>query len=166
YLRNLPIDYLKIDSAFIRKIATDPIDHAMVETIQRIAGIMGVRTVAEGVETPEVLDALSLIGVDFAQGNWVRRAVPLVQMHTVVGSREEGNRADPVDAPLLSVRSRPARWSRPRRGPRRPSCVRRTSAHAAGGRPCGASPSRRGRSACCAPTARSACGRSRGILPA
>src|SRR5690606_10497456 len=109
YLRNLPIDYLKIDSAFIRKIAADPIDHAMVETIQRIAGIMGVRTVAEGVETAEVLDALSLIGVDFAQGNWVRRAVPLVQIHTVVGSREEGSRADTVDAPLLSVRSGPAR---------------------------------------------------------
>ncbi len=86
YLRNLPIDYLKIDSAFIRKAATDPIDHAMVETIQRIAGIMGVRTVAEGVESAEVLEALSLIGVDYAQGYHVRRAVPLVQVHTMVGS--------------------------------------------------------------------------------
>jgi diguanylate cyclase (GGDEF)-like protein len=104
YLRNLPIDYLKIDSAFIRNVATDPIDHAMVETIQRIGGIMGVRTVAEGVESEEVLEALSLIGVDFAQGNWVRRAVPLVQIHTVVGSREEHVARG---APLRSVSARP-----------------------------------------------------------
>jgi EAL domain-containing protein (putative c-di-GMP-specific phosphodiesterase class I) len=89
YLRNLPIDYLKIDQSFIRNVASDPIDHAMVETIQRIAGIMGVRTVAEGVEGEEVLEALALIGVDFAQGNWVRRAVPLVQVHAVVGEPAE-----------------------------------------------------------------------------
>ena len=55
YLRNLPIDLLKIDRAFIRNIDRDPIDHALVETIHRIGGIMGVRTVAEGVESEEVL---------------------------------------------------------------------------------------------------------------
>ena len=43
YLRNLPIDFLKIDGAFIRKLNTDPIDFAMVETIHRIGGIMGVQ---------------------------------------------------------------------------------------------------------------------------
>jgi diguanylate cyclase (GGDEF)-like protein len=109
YLRKLPIDYLKIDSAFVRRIATDPIDHAMVETIQRIAGIMGVRTVAEGVETAEVLESLSLIGVDFAQGNWVRRAVPLVQVHSVVGSRGEDVAAFATEAPVRSLRSGPGR---------------------------------------------------------
>ncbi len=67
YLRNLPIDLLKIDRAFIHNVDKDPIDHALVETIQRIAGIMGVRTVAEGVESEEVLEVLALIGVDFAQ---------------------------------------------------------------------------------------------------
>jgi EAL domain-containing protein (putative c-di-GMP-specific phosphodiesterase class I) len=81
YLRNLPIDLLKIDRAFIRNIDRDAIDHALVETIQRIAGIMGVRTVAEGVESEEVLGALALIGVDYAQGMHVRRPVPLVQIH-------------------------------------------------------------------------------------
>jgi len=84
YLRNLPIDLLKIDRAFIRNVATDPIDHALVETIHRIGGIMGVRTVAEGVESEEVLAALALIGVDFAQGMHVRRPVPLVQIHEEV----------------------------------------------------------------------------------
>jgi diguanylate cyclase (GGDEF)-like protein len=80
YLRNLPIDFLKIDGAFIRDISTDPIDFAMVETIHRIGGIMGVYTVAEGVENESVLASVALIGVDFAQGFHVRRAVPLEQI--------------------------------------------------------------------------------------
>jgi EAL domain-containing protein (putative c-di-GMP-specific phosphodiesterase class I) len=84
YLRNLPIDLLKIDRAFIRNVDSDPIDHALVETIHRIGGIMGVRTVAEGVESEAVLAALALIGVDFAQGMHVRPPVPLVQIHEEV----------------------------------------------------------------------------------
>jgi EAL domain-containing protein (putative c-di-GMP-specific phosphodiesterase class I) len=92
YLRNLPIDLLKIDRAFIHHVDKDPIDHALVETIQRIAGIMGVRTVAEGVESEEVLEVLALIGVDFAQGMHVRRPVPLVQIHEeVVRSGDTSN---------------------------------------------------------------------------
>jgi diguanylate cyclase (GGDEF)-like protein len=109
YLRNLPIDYLKIDRAFIRNVASDPIDHAMVETIQRIGGIMGVRTVAEGVESAEVMTALALIGVDFAQGNWVRRAVPLVQVHTVVGSPDDSGLQRKLSQSALSARSSPGR---------------------------------------------------------
>jgi diguanylate cyclase (GGDEF)-like protein len=80
YLRNLPIDYLKIDGAFIRKIDTDPIDFAMVETIHRIGGIMGMQTVAECVENEHVLASLALIGVDFAQGFHIQRPVPLEQL--------------------------------------------------------------------------------------
>jgi diguanylate cyclase (GGDEF)-like protein len=92
YLRNLPIDFLKIDRAFIRNIDRDPIDHALVETIHRIGGIMGVRTVAEGVESEEILGALALIGVDFAQGMHVRPPVPLVQIHEeVLRSGETSN---------------------------------------------------------------------------
>ena len=80
YLRNLPIDFLKIDGAFIRKIDTDPIDFAMVETIHRIGGIMGMQTVAECVENENVLATLALIGVDFAQGFHIQRPVPLEQL--------------------------------------------------------------------------------------
>ncbi len=77
YLRNLPIDFLKIDGAFIRDINTDPIDFAMVETIHRIGGIMGMCTIAECVESESVMAALARIGVDFAQGFHIRRPVPL-----------------------------------------------------------------------------------------
>jgi len=107
YLRNLPIDYLKIDRAFICNVASDPIDHAMVETIQRIGGIMDVRTVAEGVESEDVLAALSLIGVHFAQGNHIRRPVPLVQMHTLVGSSTDTARPHSL-AEQVSARAAPA----------------------------------------------------------
>ncbi len=63
---------------------------------------------AEGVESEEVLEALSLIGVDFAQGNWVRRAVPLVQIHSVVGSREERAPREARVLPALSAGQGPA----------------------------------------------------------
>lgn len=99
YLRNLPIDFLKIDGAFIRNIDTDPIDFAMVETIHRIGGIMGVRTVAESVENESVLEALALIGVDFAQGFHIRQPVPLEQLQ-LIGPPETPGR-DPGPAQHL-----------------------------------------------------------------
>jgi diguanylate cyclase (GGDEF)-like protein len=89
YLRSLPIDYLKIDGAFIRNIHTDAIDYAMVETIHRIGGIMGMQTVAEGVENEQVLAALALIGVDFAQGFHIQRPMPLEQIKLTAPPREE-----------------------------------------------------------------------------
>jgi diguanylate cyclase (GGDEF)-like protein len=88
YLRNLPIDFLKIDGAFIRKINTDPIDFAMVETIHRIGGIMGVLTVAESVENENVLAALALIGVDFAQGFHISQPLPLEQLRLAAAPQQ------------------------------------------------------------------------------
>jgi diguanylate cyclase (GGDEF)-like protein len=87
YLRNLPIDFLKIDGAFIRNIGTDPIDFAMVETIHRIGGIMGVHTVAESVENENVLAALALIGVDFVQGFHIGHPMPLEQFKLALPRR-------------------------------------------------------------------------------
>jgi diguanylate cyclase (GGDEF)-like protein len=87
YLRSLPIDFLKIDGAFIRNIGTDPIDFAMVETIHRIGGIMGVHTVAESVENERVLAALTLIGVDFVQGFHIGRPMPLEQIRLTLRRR-------------------------------------------------------------------------------
>jgi Amt family ammonium transporter len=77
YLRQLPVDYLKIDGAFIRDIDTDSINRAMVEAINAVGHIMGLKTIAEFVETSEIMAQLSRIGVDFAQGYLIDRPHPL-----------------------------------------------------------------------------------------
>jgi diguanylate cyclase (GGDEF)-like protein len=77
YLRRLPVDLLKIDGTFVTNMATDPIDYAVVESIQNIARVMGIRTVAESVEDQAALSALTQVGVDFAQGFYLGRPVPL-----------------------------------------------------------------------------------------
>lgn len=78
YLKHLPVDILKIDGQFIRNIATDPVDRAMVEAIAGVASVMGLQTVAEFVETQEVMDILAGIGIDYAQGYGVHVPEPLV----------------------------------------------------------------------------------------
>ncbi len=77
YLKNLPVDYLKIDGAFVRDIVDDPIDHAMVQAIHQIGQVMGLKTIAEFVETDQALDRLRDIGVDYAQGYGIARPEPL-----------------------------------------------------------------------------------------
>jgi EAL domain-containing protein (putative c-di-GMP-specific phosphodiesterase class I) len=78
YLKNFHVDYLKIDGAFVRDMAEDKVDHAMVEAIHRIGQVMGIRTVAEFVENDAILDKLSAIGVDYAQGYGIHRPEPLL----------------------------------------------------------------------------------------
>lgn len=77
YLRNLNVDYLKIDGAFVRDIASNAVDRYMVEAIHRIGHQMGLKTVAEYVESDAVLAVLRQIGVDYVQGNAVHRPAPL-----------------------------------------------------------------------------------------
>jgi diguanylate cyclase (GGDEF)-like protein len=77
YLKNLRVDYLKIDGAFVRDIASNAIDRSMVEAIHRIGHQMGLKTVAEYVESEQTLALLREIGVDYVQGNGVHRPEPL-----------------------------------------------------------------------------------------
>jgi diguanylate cyclase (GGDEF)-like protein/PAS domain S-box-containing protein len=77
YLKHLPVDYLKIDGSFVKDMIDDPIDFAMVESINNIGHVMGIRTIAEFVENDEILAALNRIGVDFAQGYGIAKPVPL-----------------------------------------------------------------------------------------
>ena len=65
----LPVDFLKIDGAFVRDITDDKLDRSMVKSINEIGHVMGKKTIAEYVENAEILSLLYEIGVDYAQGN-------------------------------------------------------------------------------------------------
>ena len=73
YLKNLPVDYLKIDGQFIRNVVEDSVDESMVKAIREVGQAMGIETIAERVETKQVLDKLSSLGVGFAQGFYIAR---------------------------------------------------------------------------------------------
>lgn len=77
YLKNLNVDYLKIDGAFVRDIANNAIDRSMVEAIHRIGHQMNLRTVAEYVESDQILALLRQMGVDYVQGNGIHQPEPL-----------------------------------------------------------------------------------------
>ncbi|TDJ63276.1 MAG: EAL domain-containing protein [Proteobacteria bacterium] len=80
YLKNLPVDYLKIDGIFVKDIADDPIDYAMVKAINEMGHVMGKETVAEFVEKEAILWKLREIGVDYAQGYAIAKPRPLIEM--------------------------------------------------------------------------------------
>lgn len=78
YLKNLPVDFLKIDGMFVRNMTRDPIDLAFVRSINEIGHVMGKKTVAEFVEDENTLVALRELGVDYAQGFHISRPAPLI----------------------------------------------------------------------------------------
>ena len=78
YLKNLNVDSLKIDGAFVKDMVQDPVDFAMVESINRIGHVMGIKTIAEFVENETILAKLRIIGVDYAQGYGIHKPEPLI----------------------------------------------------------------------------------------
>ncbi len=80
YLKNLSVDYLKIDGAFVRSIENSPMDLAMVRSINEIGHALNKRTVAEFVENDNIKKILQDVGVDFVQGYGIARPVPLVKL--------------------------------------------------------------------------------------
>ena len=77
YLKALKVDFLKIDGSFVRNIASDSVNRAVVEAANQIGHAMGIQTVAEFVEDDEILRLLRDIGVDFAQGYGVAKPQPM-----------------------------------------------------------------------------------------
>jgi|GEM_PF-2051294 len=80
YLKNLPVDYLKIDGSFVKDICEDPIDFAMVKSINEIGHVMGKRTIAEFVENDAILEKLKELGVDYAQGYGISKPLNLCEL--------------------------------------------------------------------------------------
>ena len=73
YLKDLPVDYVKIDGSFVRDIPRDTLQHAMVRSMNDIAHAMGKQTIAEFVECEDCIALLRKMGVDYAQGYYVGR---------------------------------------------------------------------------------------------
>ncbi len=83
YLKNLPVDFLKIDGSFIKDIEHDPIDMAMVQAINAIGHVMGLKTIAEYVATEGILRRVEEIGIDYAQGYHLGAPQPLLELGAV-----------------------------------------------------------------------------------
>jgi diguanylate cyclase (GGDEF)-like protein/PAS domain S-box-containing protein len=84
YLKNLPVDFLKIDGSLVRDIDTDAVNAAMVGSIQQLGCTLHIKTVAEFVESAAILQRLAEIGVDFAQGFGIAKPVPLNELNPAV----------------------------------------------------------------------------------
>jgi EAL domain-containing protein (putative c-di-GMP-specific phosphodiesterase class I) len=85
YLKNMPVDYLKIDGSFVSNIAEDQTDLAMVSSINQVAHIMGIETIAEYVESDAIRLALETLGVDYGQGYALARPAPLDELLSELG---------------------------------------------------------------------------------
>lgn len=77
YLKQLPVDYLKIDGSFVRSIVADKKDHAMVDAINKLGHQMGMKTMAEFVEDEFIWEKLKELGADFGQGYGIAKPRPL-----------------------------------------------------------------------------------------
>ena len=87
YLKHLPVDVLKIAGTFVRDMATDPMDYAIVESINRISHILGMQTVAEEVQDAETLAKIAALRIDYAQGFYI--AAPEALLHEPTGEPVE-----------------------------------------------------------------------------
>jgi EAL domain-containing protein (putative c-di-GMP-specific phosphodiesterase class I) len=87
YLKRLPIDSLKVDQSFVRELATDPDDAALVMAIVNLAHALRLRVVAEGVETQEQLRFLRLLRCDEIQGYLISRPLPVEGITELLANR-------------------------------------------------------------------------------
>ena len=90
YLKKLPVDYLKIDGMFVKGVLEDPIDYEMVRSINEIGHVLNLKTIAEFVENPDILDVIEKMGVDYAQGYQISKPMPLTDLIYSVSSSGEG----------------------------------------------------------------------------
>ena len=80
YLKTIPVDFLKIDGQFIRDLATDTLDEAAVRCFADVAAVVGMKTVAEFVDSQAVLDKLRRMGIDYAQGYLIHKPAPIAEL--------------------------------------------------------------------------------------
>jgi diguanylate cyclase (GGDEF)-like protein len=108
YLKNLAVDYLKLDGCFVKNMVRDNIDHAMVKAINQIGHTMNIKTIAEFVEDQATLDAVRKVGVDYAQGYFIARPAPIeICLNSdPIDLYPEDERQEPVQLKSVSAESR------------------------------------------------------------
>jgi diguanylate cyclase (GGDEF)-like protein/PAS domain S-box-containing protein len=87
YLSNLPVDYLKIDGEFVKKLSTDPVNYEIIKSVNHIGHLMGMKTIAECVENEKTLRDLRKIGIDYGQGSSIGEPQPLFVNWTLSDSQ-------------------------------------------------------------------------------
>jgi diguanylate cyclase (GGDEF)-like protein/PAS domain S-box-containing protein len=86
YLKDLQVDYIKIDGSFVKDMMVDNLDHAMVESINQIGHVMGLKTIAEFVENGTIASELKMMGVDYVQGFGIAMPTPLKNVVDILES--------------------------------------------------------------------------------
>jgi diguanylate cyclase (GGDEF)-like protein/PAS domain S-box-containing protein len=115
YLKKFPIQELKIDRSFVIDVVDDSVGQAIVRAVVQLADAMGVLPVAEGIETPEQVDALRALGCPVGQGYYFARPLPAEEFLALLDDRPAIALADRVPIPIsVSRRGGPNR-PRPRR---------------------------------------------------
>lgn len=91
YLKKLPVDFLKIDGSFVKDIVNDKIDSALVTSINDVAKVFGMNTVAEFVEDDDTINHLNHIGIDYAQGYAISKPKPLADFEPYLNNKRNTN---------------------------------------------------------------------------
>ncbi len=91
YLKDLPSDFIKIDGKLVRAILRDPIEAAIVQAINQVGQTMGLKTVAEHVDSRALRDSLRRIGVDYGQGYYIARPVPFADLAQTLAQNHPSN---------------------------------------------------------------------------
>ena len=81
YLKRLPVDFIKIDGAFVRNITDDDVDYALVKSITEMGHFLNKKIVAEFVSSEEILEVVRDIGVDYVQGYYLGKPVMIEDLH-------------------------------------------------------------------------------------
>lgn len=88
YLKDLPVDYVKIDGSFVKDLLKEPLHMAMVRSMKEVADAVGIYTIAEYVEDEATMTVLTEIGIDYLQGYYLGRPKPIATQRHAGGKVE------------------------------------------------------------------------------